>query len=315
MLREECVEFPNDKGLLLRGVLHLADTAKRRGVSIICLNTGLNDMVGWHRLQVKIARFLAEYGYDVLRFNNFGIGESEGEIQEGNVFEIFEKIEKGLWANDASCGLEYMMKKFDNSGKYLFMGYCGGALNAIHAAANDTRLHGIINIAAPITLSTETVAKRLDPWNVQKSAEIYKKKFFRWRTIKNFFTGKSDYKKAFLTITYLIRYKITGEYPARNPSESETEKTRLKDNVNLSLFKSFDKYSKSNRPILFYYAEHDVATWELKQYFIPKYGNTKFWKKYCKVIEIQKANHIFSDQETQQQMKEDLYNWLELNNF
>ena len=38
-------------------------------------------MVGWHWIQVKVARFLADNGYDVLRFDTIGIGDSDNAFK------------------------------------------------------------------------------------------------------------------------------------------------------------------------------------------------------------------------------------------
>ena len=56
---EECVEFENPDGFLLRGILHHGSKTSYKKTSIISMNTGLNDMVGWHRLQLKVARFFS----------------------------------------------------------------------------------------------------------------------------------------------------------------------------------------------------------------------------------------------------------------
>ena len=62
---EKCVQFKNSKGCLLRGILHHANPESNKKIALISLNTGLNDMIGWHRLQVKMARFFADLGFDV----------------------------------------------------------------------------------------------------------------------------------------------------------------------------------------------------------------------------------------------------------
>ena len=75
---------------------------------------------------------------------------------------------------------------------------------------------------------------------------------------------------------------------------------------------SFEKYAKRRKPILFYYAELDNATWGLKKYFLPKYMNKTIWKNTgSEYIEIEKANHIFSGEDTQEKMKHDILSWLE----
>ncbi len=305
-MEELCVEFMNEKGNTLRGILHPGSTNKYQKVSLVFLNTGLNDMVGWHRLQLKLARHFALQGYNVLRFDNFGIGDSDGEIEEGEVTGIMTQIEQGLWANDAISALEFMMDRFKNE-KYLYMGFCGGALNAIHAAAREKRVHGVINVAAPLALSAKIEQEQVNPYHSQKSVESYKEKLLNTRSIINFITGKSEYKVILKSLFFYLYHKFSGFY---NSQDSLTDIPESKINLNKSIFVSFEKFMKSNRPILFYYPEFDNSTWELKKYFMPRYRETQFWKKYCSFIELEGANHIFAEDESQKRIKTDILEWL-----
>jgi uncharacterized protein len=307
MMHELCVKFQNEKGNILRGILHRGTAENYKRVSLIFLNTGLNDMVGWHRLQLKVARHFASEGYNILRFDNFGIGDSDGEIEEGEVSGIMTQIEQGLWANDAVAALEFMMQNF-KSEKYLFMGFCGGALNAIHAAAKEKRVHGIINVAAPIALSAKIEQEQLNPYHSKKSVESYKKKILNRRSLLNFVTGKSEYRVVLKSLYSYLKHKFSGFYSS---PESALEIPESKLNLNRSLFVSFEKFMKSNKPILFYYPEFDNSTWELKNYFMPRYRETEFWKKYCSFIELEGANHIFAEDKSQRRIKTDVLDWLQ----
>ncbi len=304
---EECVEFENQQGHLLRGILHHGNQAEYKTKSVVCLNTGLNDMVGWHRLQVKIARFLAENGYNVLRFDNFGVGDSEGELEEGIVVDLFAQVETGLWAYDAVAAIDFMQAKYSDH-DFIFLGFCGGALTAIHAAANDDRTSGIINIGAPVTVSTKEYLGKKDPWTVKQNLKSYKKKILRWKSLKNFITGKSDYSVVFRSVAHFIRHKLAGRYNQEKIAQDDNVDIK---NLNYSLFDSFEKYAKQKKPILFYYAELDNATWGVKKYFLSKYMNRTIWKETkSKYIEIEKANHIFSGIDSQERMKHDILDWL-----
>ena len=307
-LKEECIQFENESGQTLHGILHYAEASQRKSVTVICLNTGLNDMVGWHRLQVKVARFLAAEGYNVLRFDNFGIGESDGELDDGVVVEIFAQIEKGLWAHDAKCAVDYMASRFENERLY-YLGYCGGALTAIHAAASDSRIAGIVNIAAPVTLSNMEYLGKKDPWTVQKNVESYKRKLVSLKSIKNFLTGKSDYGEVLRSLVHAARHKLSGRYTYQGGYTKENIDI---PNLNTTLFMSFDKLMKTKaRPILFYYAGLDNATWGLKKYFLSRYQDKSLWKKSgCSFVELENANHIFSDIESQESLKTDILHWL-----
>jgi pimeloyl-ACP methyl ester carboxylesterase len=306
---EECVEFYNQNHQLLRGILHHGNPAEYKKISLICLNTGLNNMVGWHRLQVKLAIFLADKGYNILRFDNFGIGDSEGELEEGIVVDLFAQVETGLWACDAVAAVDFMQANYSDHA-FVFLGFCGGALTAIHAAANDNRILGIINIGAPVTVSTTEYLGNKDPWTVKQNVKRYKQKIFRWKSIKNFITGKSDYSDVFRSTVHFVRHKFAGRYNQDKIAQDDTVDI---NNLNYSLFESFEKYAMQKKPILFYYAELDNATWGLKKYFLSKYMNKTIWKDTgSEYIEIEKANHIFSEEDTQERMKQDILNWLEV---
>jgi pimeloyl-ACP methyl ester carboxylesterase len=309
-MNEVCIQFQNKQGNLLRGILHHGNKPNYRKTSIVFLNTGLNDMVGWHRLQVKMARYLASNGFNVLRFDNFGIGDSDGEIEEAEVSGIMTRIEQGLWADDAIAALDFTRTQF-KSEKYYFMGFCGGALNAIHAAAREGRINGVINVAAPIVLTSNLENIVINPYEAQKNIKDMTRKLISLHSVINFITGRSDYSRLFKSLGYYLRNKIQGLYTRESITDFDNLPKDL--TLNKTVFDSFTKYSRTKRPILFYYAEYDQATWELKKFFIPKFEKTRFWTEYCQFIELKSANHIFSDDESQQIMKNDVLAWLDKN--
>ena len=303
---EECVEFENQDGHLLRGILHYGDHEVSKTVSLICLNTGLNDMVGWHRIQVKTSRYLAALGYNVLRFDDIGIGDSGGEINKTGVVEIFSDIETGLFVSNADAAVAFMAEVFP-ANKLVFIGFCGGGLTATHSAGYNEKVSGIINIGGPVTLSSKEYLHKKDPWEVQKNVKKYKSKLFNFRPWINFFTFRGEYKIIINSITNYIKHKINGEYKD-SLSLQELEDV---ENLNKKYFFSFESYSKSRRPALFFYAEKDSATWEFKKYFLSKYQNSSFWSdKAFTFIEAESANHILSSEESQELLKKTICSWL-----
>ena len=308
MYNEECVSFANKNGLILRGILHKHNSNENKKVTLICLNTGLNDMGGWHRIQVKIARYLAGKGFNILRFDDTGIGDSEGEILENSIVKIFSDIESGLFVPNADSAVSYIKKELPND-KIIYLGFCGGGLTAVHSAVNNKNVVGVINIGGPITLSSKDYLQKTDPWEVKKNVNKYKSKFFQLGPWIRFFTGQGEYSNITRSLIHYIKHKISGEYKDRSIQSKEHSKDK---NLNVKFFNSYEEYIKSKRPILFYFAEIDAATWEFKKYFFNKYKNTKFWpENLVDFFEIIKANHIFSDLDSQEQMKHDILKWLQ----
>lgn len=305
-IKEECIEFKNIDGLILRGILHHGNGSVYKKITLICLNTGLNDMVGWHRLQVKNARFFAENGFNVLRFDDTGIGDSEGEIEETSIVQIFSSIESGMFVKNADAATSYMQSIFPTE-KFIYLGYCGGGLTGIHSAAVNRKITAVINIGGPITLASDEYLQKKDPWVTRKNIKKYKSKIFQLRPWMTFFMGKGEYREILQSLIYYAKHRIKGEYKG---SVSYEEIDRAK-NLNRRFFRSFETYITSKRPTLFYYAELDSATWELKKYFLDRYKSSSIWKNgRATFIEIEKANHIFSDVSSQDRMKKDILDWL-----
>ena len=305
--KEECVEFHNRDGLLLRGIVHHAASENTKGVTLICLNTGLNDMAGWHRIQVKTARVLAENGYDVLRYDDTGIGDSEGKLDHSSIVHIFSEIETGLFVENADAAVVFMRSRHPDS-TLVYLGFCGGGLTGIHSAAVNKELSGVICIGGPVTLSSDDYLYKRDPWVVRQNINNYKDKVFTLRSWINILTFRGDYKLIFSSIFYYLRHKRKGEY------EEPTEQNVLTDTVNLnkSLFHFFELLAKQRRPGLFFYAETDSATWEFKKYFLPKYQHTFFSEgNLCEFVEAENANHILSSRKSQQLLNKTILRWLE----
>jgi pimeloyl-ACP methyl ester carboxylesterase len=309
MSKEECIEFPNKEGLVLRGVLHYGSIERRKDITLITLNTGLNDMTGWHRLQVKNARYLASKGYNVLRFNDTGIGNSDGEILEQSIVKIFSDIETGLFVDNADSAVDFVKGRFPDD-RLVYLGYCGGGLTAIHSAAKNKKIAGVIDIAGPITLSSDEYMEKADPWEVKKNIVKYKTKILKLDPWIRFLTGKGEYKTIYNSLIHYIKHTLRDEYKDNVTMEDISSIKGL----NIKFFESFDTYTKSNRPLLFYFAELDSATWEFRKYFLAKYQDRKFRAgSIVTYIEVPRANHIFSSDEAQERLKTDISMWLENN--
>lgn len=303
---EKCIEFKNLAGLKLRGVLHRHDPGKDMQISIICLNTGLNDMVGWHRIQVKMARKLSADGYSVLRYDDAGIGDSEGDIDKESIVEIFSDIETGMFVQNATAAVQFMEKMFPRN-KIVLLGFCGGGLTAMHCAAANGRVGGIIDIGGPVTLSSNEYLQKKDPWVVQKNVQKYRSKIFRLRPWINFLTFRGEYGVVFRSIKSFVWHKIKGEYDEK-PLAPDLAESK---NLNRNFFHSFEKYAKSGRPCLFFFAEHDSATWEFKKYFLAHYSENPIWNDArFKFFEAQGANHILSTEASQELLHEHTLHFL-----
>jgi pimeloyl-ACP methyl ester carboxylesterase len=102
---------------------------------VILLNAGLLHHVGQNRLNVLLARRLANSGYATFRFDFSGIGDSRQQtsaapVRERNIKEIQEVID--------------YLERSRGKREFVLIGLCTGADNAHRAAVADPRVRGIV---------------------------------------------------------------------------------------------------------------------------------------------------------------------------
>ena len=138
-LRFEC------QGDTLYGIASVPATPHRRGVVIVV--GGPQTRVGSHRQFTLLARYLAQRGTPVLRFDYRGMGDSEGE-QRG-----FERVDDDLRAAiDAFCAAVPALEEV------VLWGLCDAASAALFYAASDARVRGLV-LANPWVRTEEGAAR------------------------------------------------------------------------------------------------------------------------------------------------------------
>src|SRR5688500_9087000 len=132
MGRVEAVKFANTAGLALYGTLHRPATPGRNLPAVVLLSPGVKMRVGPGRLYVPLTRMLNELGYTVLRFDFFGLGDSEGELQETMLVDVYNNIEVGRYVDDTLCAIKWLRQE-QGFKRFVLGGLCGGAITALLA--------------------------------------------------------------------------------------------------------------------------------------------------------------------------------------
>lgn len=104
-------------------------------VCAIYITAGLLHHVGPTRLHVELARDLSKQNVASLRFDLSGIGDSEtsslgGYFTERSVAEI-------------RSAMDYLQQQYQHT-KFVLVGLCSGADDALATAQLDTRVHGLV---------------------------------------------------------------------------------------------------------------------------------------------------------------------------
>ncbi|MEJ8820513.1 alpha/beta fold hydrolase [Variovorax humicola] len=104
-------------------------------VACLMLNMGANYRVGPHRVNVKLARQLADQGVSGIRFDLAGLGDS-GSPSGGNHFttQAVLDIQAAMNLVETMLGIR----------RFVVIGLCSGAANGMAAAMVDHRIVGIL---------------------------------------------------------------------------------------------------------------------------------------------------------------------------
>jgi alpha-beta hydrolase superfamily lysophospholipase len=101
----------------------------------VILNSGIIHRVGHHRMYVRLARMLAGAGYQVLRFDLSGIGDSESRVDglspfEGVLADVREAVDWLVTARRAR--------------RIILVGLCSGADHSLACGVSDPRVCGLV---------------------------------------------------------------------------------------------------------------------------------------------------------------------------
>lgn len=132
-MKERVVSFGPNKSL--SGIVTEPANANEASPTVVLLNAGIVHRVGPFRLNVNLARKLAEQGVRSLRFDLSGLGESR--VRAGKM----AAADRALL--DVSDAFEFLESKYQ-SHEFVLMGLCSGAFNAHRVATRDARVKGAV---------------------------------------------------------------------------------------------------------------------------------------------------------------------------
>jgi dienelactone hydrolase len=134
-VKERAVTFGPDSCLV--GILSEPDKVSAELPAILLFNVGLNHHVGPHRLNVELARSLAERGYVALRFDLGGLGDSEPRRDT--------RSDEERAVLDVQDAMNFVQER-KGIQEFVVVGLCSGVDPAHALATTDRRVRGAIFI-------------------------------------------------------------------------------------------------------------------------------------------------------------------------
>jgi alpha/beta superfamily hydrolase len=297
MNQARIVEFPNRDGLRLRGMLHEPDPQAARGVCVLLLSPGIKGRVGPHRLYRKIAAGLVPLGFHVLRFDFYGLGDSEGVIDERLTSDMYNTIQDGRYVGDTIAAMDWMQATFGIK-RFVGSGLCGGSISAMLAAAQDRRIESILSLSIPTVFDGGEAnwARFATARQLEGIRRGYFKRLLKPEAWIRFLTGKTSYHVLWRSLKQMLpRTPRTIVAKPADPA-APSAPSAPKDDTNPKFAPAVLKFVGSKRRMLLIFSGRDRLQWDFEEKFRDRHlAELEPLRDYFEMHTIADANHILSD--------------------
>ena len=286
-----CVSFPNRQRQFLHGILHEPDPQDARGVCILLLSPGIKGRVGPHRLYVKIAERLTPLGFHVLRFDYHGLGDSEGEVAERALADMYNTIHGGRYADDTISAMDWLQKNLGIR-RFVGSGLCGGSISALLTAEVDSRIECLLGIGLPTVLDggPENWARALSQHQIAAIRGTYFRKLTDPKSLLRLLSGKSNYQAIvkILKQWFAVRKATSDSTPVTAASEV--------DHSNPRFASAFLAMLESSRPMMLVFSGADRLHAQFSENFEShNEARIRNLRHLYSVQVIRQANHVLAD--------------------
>ncbi|HET9360289.1 MAG TPA: alpha/beta fold hydrolase [Vicinamibacterales bacterium] len=179
-MREHAVVFGNESPLV--GIVTEPDSRLNGAPVCVLLNAGLGHRVGPNRLNVSLARKLADVGLTSLRFDFSGIGDSPASPS------LDDAEESGV--NETMQAMDFLAESLGPS-RFVPIGLCSGANVAFALARRDKRVVGAVLINAATVPSAHS-DDQMKEARTRAEAHHHEARLADWKSWLRVLTARSD---------------------------------------------------------------------------------------------------------------------------
>ena len=269
--------FPNARGETLIGVLHQSAQSETRG-SLLFLHGWSGYRTGPHQMLTRAARHFGARGWDSLRFDFAGRGDSQGDTELATLATM----------RDDTFDAAKVLANHRN-GPIIVVGLCSGCEIAVAAANSDW--NGIALWSAPIfaALPEDSGQEKKRAANLGK----YARKLLNPQTYLKIVRGQID--------TAAVGKAMKGGGGAANKNVESNQAGQLPPGFRKQSLANWKKYGG---PILQIYGDADPIASEARDWYIEHSSRPP------RVEMVAGANHSFYGLEWERQVFDLTENWL-----
>lgn len=300
MSSQQPVVFRNRAGLQLFGIIHTPDQPCPGAPAIILLSPGVKMRVGPERLYRRMAEQFVAAGMTVLRFDFYGLGDSEGRLTEELLRDVYNHIEVGRFVNDTLDAMDWLQQQ-TGEGTFILSGLCGGAITGLLAGAQDQRVVGLLALGITPLLASRSAdpALYMTRGQLDNIGQTYLQKVLKPGAWLRLLTFRSDYHLLWRSV---VRSRKTP--PAAAPLET--------DNASPLFPPAFFEMLRTQRPMLLVFGGSDRLHFEFEEKFVARHRERlSAWPAAYELHVVDKANHVLSYDAWQWEMLSVSQRWLD----
>lgn len=307
MAEVRAITFLNDSGLRLFGTLHLPSKPNDALPAVILLSPGVKMRVGPGRLYVPLTELMNSLGYMVLRFDFHGLGDSEGELEETMLADVYNHIEVGRYVGDTLSAMRWLREQH-GSKRFMLGGLCGGAITALLAAERDPSVESLLSLGMTVTLASNaaTPAKYLTRAQLDSRRQGYYRRLLEPKSWWRLLTFQSEYGVIWRSLRRLF---IKESAPAAVPATAAAIDQR--GNANPLFPPAYFAFLQRGGQALMIFSEKDRLQSEYEEKFAAFHlQQLAAYRQQIDQHVIPSANHVLSFHEWRDVMLDKSRSWL-----
>jgi pimeloyl-ACP methyl ester carboxylesterase len=303
LIIREVVAITNRKEEQLYGIVTSPIQEQTSKKVIISCYTGVACKAGPGNCYRWIGDRLSAEGYYVVRFDQSGSGDSQGDLPNMSTSEYFQMIQSGRAVPDTVEVIEWVMKTLHPIKIYL-LGHCGGCITAAMAAIEKIQvIDGLIFIAIPV-LNSQVGAEPMREREARSVSRDYLKRLSDPQSYLRFLRGQTDMtllKTSFAAYGKSIMKKVM------RPFLPTKKRVQLHPLFNQHFWQAFQELMRQKKRILFLMAELDDETLDFNNEFKTKVlDQHPDYAELCTLEYLPQTDHAIMFEESRNTLKKEL---------
>lgn len=311
-MTEQIVILRNSAGHALYCMLEQPPAGvTKREVACVLLSPGVKMRVAPHRLYRKLTQEFLQRGVPVLRVDFHGLGDSEGDLAEEQLDQLYRQVQLGRHVDDARSAFRWLEREHGIK-RFIVGGLCGGALTGLLAAEHDEAVVALYAVGIPVILdgSGQHESVNMTQGQLREMRGGYLAKLLRPSAWLRLLTFRSDLRGILRSLFPRIGRGGSRSFAAAGPVPTPATPTAA--NLNPKYAAAFFRLLQRNRPALLMFSGADRLYFEYQEKFATPWNHALAgFASLLSVEVIPAANHVLGDPAWVAQARQMTAQWLD----